>query len=178
MYGFYLLYNFVYLDLTWNLLSNLEILWNILHAFAQSLQLEVLNSQVLKLCRERLGDHVTIEEYVLGRSLVLGYWKELSASYPKAELGYRLIISVDAADSTQPLSVLHQPPMSSEEANQTGEGLKTNQFEKIMVHTIYLRSRNRLTELRKELELSLGSEYTLGGSPPVLSIPILTPCLR
>ena len=111
-------------------------LYNILHAFAQSLQLEVLYSQVLKLCRERLGDHVTIEEYVLGRSLVLGYWKELSASYPKAELGYRLIISVDAVDSTQPLSFLHQPPMSSEEANQTGEGLKTNQFENIIVHTI------------------------------------------
>jgi len=53
----------------------LKELYGILHAFAQSLQLEVLYSQVLKLCRERLGDFVTIEEYTVGRSLVLGYWK-------------------------------------------------------------------------------------------------------
>ena len=50
-------------------------LYNILHAFAQSLQLEVLYSQVLKLCRERLGDSLVIEEYVVGRSITLSYWK-------------------------------------------------------------------------------------------------------
>lgn len=53
----------------------LKELYDILHSFAQSLQLEVLYSQVLKLCRERLGDLVTIEEYTVGRSLILGYWK-------------------------------------------------------------------------------------------------------
>lgn len=55
--------------------SPLKELYDILHSFAQSLQLEVLYSQVLKLCRERLGDLVRIEEYSVGRSLVLGYWK-------------------------------------------------------------------------------------------------------
>ncbi|CAG7734428.1 unnamed protein product [Allacma fusca] len=153
-------------------------LYNILHAFAQSLQLEVLYSQVLKLCRERLGDYLVIDEYTVGRSIILSYWKELSVLDPKAELGYRMIISVDAADPAQPLGVTHQPPLTPEEATQTGEGLKTNQLEKIMVHTIYLRSRNRLSELRKEIELALVTECTLQGSPPVLSIPILTPCLR
>lgn len=55
--------------------SPLKELYDILHAFAQSLQLEVLYSQVLSLCRQRLGDLVSIEEYTVGRSLILGYWK-------------------------------------------------------------------------------------------------------
>jgi hypothetical protein len=50
-------------------------LYDILHSFAQSLQLEVLYSQVLKLCRERLGDYLIIEEYTVGQSLILAYWK-------------------------------------------------------------------------------------------------------
>jgi mediator of RNA polymerase II transcription subunit 14 len=53
----------------------LKEIYDILHSFAQSLQLEVLYSQVLKLCRERMGEFISIEEYTVGRSLVLGYWK-------------------------------------------------------------------------------------------------------
>lgn len=183
-------------------------LYDILHLFAQSLQLEVLYSQVLKLCRERLGDFLTVEEYTVGRSIVLGYWKyvsqlvftknyaylvssfylfyslvrysfrELSALDPKAELGYRLIISVDFSDSAQPLGVSHQPQLSPDEVVQTEEGLKHNQLEKILVQTVYLRSKNRLTELKKEVEHFLGMDCTLQGSPPILSIPILTNCFK
>jgi len=105
-------------------------------------------------------------------------YRELSALDPKAELGYRVIISVDFNDPAQPLGVSHQPPLSSEETIQTGEGLKNNQLEKILVQTVYLRSRNRLTELRKEVEHFLGMDCSLQGSPPILSIPILTHCLR
>ncbi|XP_021960036.1 mediator of RNA polymerase II transcription subunit 14 isoform X1 [Folsomia candida] len=158
--------------------SPLKELYDILHAFAQSLQLEVLYSQVLKLCRERLGDLVSIEEYTVGRSLILGYWKELSALDPKAELGYRLVISTDPADPAQPLGVTHQPPLTMEEANQTCEGLRSNQLEKIMVHTVYLRSKNRLSDLKKEVEIFLGVSCTLQGSPPILSIPVLAHCLK
>lgn len=53
----------------------LKELYDMLHTFAQSLQLEVLYTQVLKLCRERLGEYLIIEEYVVGRSLKLGYWR-------------------------------------------------------------------------------------------------------
>ena len=117
-----------------------------------------------------LLEPVVIDEFLI--------FRELSTLDPKAELGYRVIISVDQADPAQPLGVSHQPPLTAEEAAQTGEGLKTNQLEKIMVHTVYLRSRNRLSELRKEVELALGTECTLHGSPPVLSIPVLTPCMK
>lgn len=53
----------------------LKELYDILHSFCTSLQLEVLYSQVLKLCRERLGEYLSIEEYVVSRSLTLGYWR-------------------------------------------------------------------------------------------------------
>ena len=50
-----------------------------------------------------------------------------------------------------------------------------------MVHSIYVRTRQRLAELKADLKkrLNLGDlEPTLHGSPAVLSIPILEYCLR
>lgn len=102
----------------------------------------------------------------------------MSALDPRAELGYRVIISVDNVDPAQPLGVTHQPPLSAEETNLTHQGLRTNQLEKIIVQTVYLRSKSRLGELKKTLEHMLDIECTLRGSPPILSIPILTPCFE
>lgn len=102
----------------------------------------------------------------------------MSALDPKAELGYRVIISVDYNDPAQPLGVSHQPPLSAEETILTEDGLKHNQLEKILVQTVYLRSKNRLTELKKEVEHFLEMDCTLQGSPPVLSIPILANCFK
>jgi mediator of RNA polymerase II transcription subunit 14 len=104
--------------------------------------------------------------------------RELSALDPKAELGYRFVISSDPSDPAQPLGVTHQPPLSTEETSQTCEGLRNNQLEKILVHTVYLRSKNRLSDLKKDIELFLNIESTLQGSPPILSVPILSHCLK
>lgn len=47
------------------------------------------------------------------------------------------------------------------------------------VHTIYLRTKRRLAELKEELEAALGGvECSLQGSPVILSVPVLVPCLR
>ena len=54
-------------------------------------------------------------------------------------------------------------------------------LERILVHSIYVRTRQRLAELKEDLKtrLNLGDlEPTLHGSPAVLSIPILEYCLR
>ena len=54
-------------------------------------------------------------------------------------------------------------------------------LERILVHSIYVRTRQRLAELNVDLKkrLNLGDlEPTLHGSPAVLSIPILEYCLR
>ena len=54
-------------------------------------------------------------------------------------------------------------------------------MERLLVHSIYVRTKRRLFELKKEIQrrLNLGDvEATLHGSPAVLSVPILQPCLR
>ena len=51
-------------------------LYNVLHAFCLSLQLEVLFSPTQKLQQERLGGVLNVESYVVGTSLQLNYWRE------------------------------------------------------------------------------------------------------
>jgi hypothetical protein len=72
----------------------LHLLYSILHSFCQSLQLEVLHSQTHKLCYERLGDSVRVEEYRPGLCLTVSYWRQLAAKDPFSEMGYRLSVQV------------------------------------------------------------------------------------
>jgi mediator of RNA polymerase II transcription subunit 14 len=49
--------------------------YNCLHFFCQSLQLEVLYSQTLRLMRDRLDDHIHVDEYIPGKCLTVSYWR-------------------------------------------------------------------------------------------------------
>lgn len=49
--------------------------YNCLHFFCQSLQLEVLYSQTLRLMRDRLDDNIHVDEYGPGRCLTVSYWR-------------------------------------------------------------------------------------------------------
>lgn len=49
--------------------------YNCLHFFCQSLQLEVLYSQTLRLMRDRLDDHIHVDEYIPGKGLTVSYWR-------------------------------------------------------------------------------------------------------
>jgi len=158
-------------------------LYKVLHSMAQLLQLEVLYNQTLRLCSERLGDYIRVEEYVPGRALTISYWRELSSRDPAVEQGYRLSVQVDPQDTTKPLIVVHTPSLTSKEAETAEKSIRTEHLsvESLLVHTIYVRTRARLTELKTELQKKLGLgdvEPTLHGSPAVLAIPILQPCLR
>ena len=79
--------------------------------------------------------------------------------------------------------VIHTPALTLKEAELAERSIRTERLsvESLLVHTIYVRTRARLTELRTEVQrrLKLGDvEATLHGSPAVLSVPILQPCLR
>jgi mediator of RNA polymerase II transcription subunit 14 len=100
---------------------------------------------------------------------------------------YALIfLQVDPHDAARPLMVCHVPPLSatSPEADlATEKAIRSDHIsmERLLVHSIYVRTKSRLNELRIELQrrLNLGDvEATLHGSPAVLSIPILQPCMR
>ncbi|KAJ8973062.1 hypothetical protein NQ317_018790 [Molorchus minor] len=105
------------------LVDNLQPLtevYNCLHFFCQSLQLEVLYSQTLRLMRDRLDDHIHVDEYVPGKCLVVSYWRELTSKGKeqankdlRSELGYKLTVQVDVHDPARPLAVLHVPSLGT-----------------------------------------------------------------
>ena len=161
-------------------------LYNTLHSLCLALQLEVLNSQTMKLCYERLGDYVRVEEYIPGGCLTLSYWRDLTTRDPNSELGFRFSVQVDPHDAARPLTVCHVPPLSHNAADAdlaTEKAIRSEHIsmERLLVHSIYVRTKSRLNDLRTDLQkrLNLGDvEATLHGSPAVLSVPILQPCLR
>jgi len=163
--------------------SPLEDLYSVLHNLAQLLQLEVLYTQVVRLCQDRLGNYIRVEEYILGRALTISYWRELASKDPVQEAGWRLSVQVDPHDTARPLMVVHTPALTVKEADLAERSIRTERLsvESLLVHTIYVRTRARLTELKTKVQQRLklgGVEATLHGSPAVLSIPILQPCLR
>lgn len=102
---------------------------------------------------------------------------------PNSELGYRFSVQVDPHDAAKPLLVCHVPTLPAKEAELAEQAIRTDHIsmERLLVHSIYARTKSRLRDLKTEVQrrLNLGDvEATLHGSPAVLSIPILQPCLR
>lgn len=164
-------------------------LYTVLHTFSQSLQLEVLHSQTKRLCQERLGDLIRVEEYITGQRLTISYWKDLASRELKTDMGYRVTAQVCTSHAGgsdvigKPLQILHNPPLSTKDSEMAEQSIRSDQLslEKLLIHTIYMRTRTRLLELKVELQPKLGQQHAdciVQGSPPVLHLPILSPCLR
>ncbi|XP_075216285.1 mediator complex subunit 14 isoform X2 [Lycorma delicatula] len=152
-----------------------------LHFFCQSLQLEVLYSQTLRLCRDRLDGHIHVDEYTPGKCLSISYWRELTSKDPRSELGYRLTVLVDTHDPARPLTVQHVPTLGNKECEIADRAIRSDllSMERLLVHTIYVRTKSRLSDLKTELQTMLkDAECQLQGSPAILSVGILQPCLR
>lgn len=160
--------------------------YNCLHQFCQSLQLEVLYTQTLRLCRDRLDDHVHVEEYMIGNKLTVSYWRELSGSKDagnRSEMRYRVTIQ---ADPTGPLQIYHFPTTSlgtkdseSKVRERTELAVKMLSMERLLVHTVYFRSIARLTDVQTEFKTFMKDvDCNLQGTTAILTIPVLNPCLR
>lgn len=139
-----------------------------LRFFCRSLSLELLYTQTLRLCRDRLAQHVQVDNYIPGQKLQVSYWRELGC-----ELGYRVIISTEG-DS---LSVSHVPALSGGERVAAALTPHAPSMERLLAHTVHIRSRQRLNDLRILLS-DLGVDCSVGGWPCVLSCSILFPSLR
>ncbi|XP_054168688.1 mediator of RNA polymerase II transcription subunit 14-like [Oppia nitens] len=143
--------------------------YNTLHSFCLSLQLEVLHAQAIRLCFERLDDFIRIEGYSPGNCLVLSYWRE-----HKDDKGFKLCVQIDSIHPSRPLQVIHCPELEMKD-----ESLKSDYFsiEKKLLQTTYERSKQKLSQLRKELdELNVGKSV-ISGAPAVLHISFLQPCM-
>lgn len=126
-----------------------------LHYFCQSLQLEVLYTQTLRLKIDRLEDHVHVDEYVPGARLTVSYWRELTTKDPKSELGYRFTVQTDPNDSARPLTVIHMPSISAKETREIADRSVRSDLlsmERLLVHTVHIRSLARLNDVKVEFQ--------------------------
>ncbi|KAG1686097.1 Mediator of RNA polymerase II transcription subunit 14 [Nymphon striatum] len=150
-------------------------IYDCLHSFCQSLQLEVLHSQAYRLMNERLGDYIRIEEYNTGKNLTTSYWREMQ-SKECDNLGYRITIQVDRHNSFKPLQAIHLPPLNSEELLDTEQAIRCDHLsiENLLVQTIFIRSKQKLTELKEFIDKNLSvTEMSVSSSPAILHVPIL-----
>ncbi|XP_071483080.1 mediator of RNA polymerase II transcription subunit 14-like [Diadema antillarum] len=154
-------------------------MYNVLHTFCQSLQLEVLYSQVQRLITERWGEHVMIDKYTAGERLVISYWRSQSLHTSKQPEFYKLSVTIDDDDVAKPLQVLHDPPLEMVDAKQVNQAIRCDHLavERLLVETVLVRSRMKLMELQGQLEKDLpGYKCQVSGTPPLLKIPIVKPC--
>lgn len=153
-----------------------------LHYFCQSLQLEVMYTQTLQLCRDRLDDHIHVDQYVAGNKLTVSYWRELSNRDPKSEVGYKLTVQADPIDGAKPLAIHHVPSIGGNKESEVADRAVRSDMlsmERLLVHTVYIRSLARLTDLKAEFQTFMKDvDFHLQGTPAILTIPVLFPCLR
>lgn len=126
-----------------------------LHYFCQSLQLEVLYTQSLRLMIDRLDDNIHVDEYVPGVKLTLSYWRELTSKDPRSELGYRFTVQTDPTDNARPLTVLHMPSIGAKESTEIADrSVRSDHLsmERLLVHVVYVRSLARLNDVKIEFQ--------------------------
>ena len=151
--------------------------YNTLHSFCLSLQLEVLQAQAFRLCRERLEDFIRIDDYVPGNRLLISYWKETPSS--KDDKCFRLCVQIDSSEPTRPLQVIHFPELGHKDSSHSFQAIKSEYFsvEKILIQTTYERAKQKLIQLKKELDEKNVGQSILSGSPSVLQISFIQPCM-
>ncbi|XP_072935893.1 mediator of RNA polymerase II transcription subunit 14 [Epargyreus clarus] len=139
-----------------------------LRYFCRSLSLELLYTQTLRLCRDRLARHLQVDRYIPGQKLQVSYWRELGC-----ELGYRVIIGAEG----ESLCVWHVPALTGGERVAGALTPHAPSMERLLAHTVHVRSRQRLNDLRV-LFNDLGVECSVSGWPCVLACSVVSPCLR
>lgn len=163
-------------------------LYNCLHSFCQSLQLEVLHSQVLRLCRDRLRECMFVDEYSAGSRLVISYWRQTVIKdefdrehfVNKESSCCKLCVQMDPNDPSKPLQVTHVPHLNHKDSQLADQAIKSDflSVEKLLIHTVHIRTKHKLSELCEVLKPLLGlSDCRIAGSPAVLHVPILQPCM-
>lgn len=70
---------------------------------------------------------------------------------------YRLTVHTDPHDSARPLAITHLPSLAVKDAEVADRAMRTDllSIERLLVHTIYLRTKARLAELKQELQTLL-----------------------
>ncbi|XP_032386299.1 mediator of RNA polymerase II transcription subunit 14 isoform X1 [Etheostoma spectabile] len=160
----------------------LQDMYNCLHSFCLSLQLEVLHSQTLMLIRERWGDLVQEERYVPAKYLTLTVWNQqvLGRKTGTASV-HKVTIKIDESDGSKPLQISHEPPLPACDSKLMERAMKIDHLsvEKLLIDSVHARSNQKLQELKAILKTSNPSDNSfIETALPTLVIPILEPCGR
>ncbi|XP_041115002.1 mediator of RNA polymerase II transcription subunit 14-like isoform X1 [Polyodon spathula] len=160
----------------------LQDMYNCLHSFCLSLQLEVLHSQTQMLIRERWGDLVQVERYLPAKCLTLSVWNQqvLGRKTGTASV-HKVNIKIDEADGSKPLQVSHEPPLPACDSKLMERAMKIEHLsvEKLLIDSVHARSHQKLQELKAILKSYNGSDNSfIETALPTLVIPILEPCGR
>ncbi|XP_068186008.1 mediator of RNA polymerase II transcription subunit 14 isoform X1 [Antennarius striatus] len=160
----------------------LQDMYNCLHSFCLSLQLEVLHSQTLMLIRERWGDLVQEERYVPAKYLTLAVWNQqvLGRKTGTASV-HKVTIKIDESDVSRPLQISHEPPLPVCDSKLMERAMKIDHLsvEKLLIDSVHARSHQKLQELKAILKGSNPCDNSfIETALPTLVIPILEPCGR
>ncbi|XP_029936599.1 mediator of RNA polymerase II transcription subunit 14 isoform X2 [Myripristis murdjan] len=160
----------------------LQDMYNCLHSFCLSLQLEVLHSQTLMLIRERWGDLVQVERYLPAKYLTLAVWNQqvLGRKTGTASV-HKVTIKIDDSDGSKPLQISHEPPLPACDSKLMERAMKIDHLsvEKLLIDSVHARSHQKLQELKAILKASNPSDNSfIETALPTLVIPILEPCGR
>ncbi|XP_077583532.1 mediator of RNA polymerase II transcription subunit 14 [Stigmatopora nigra] len=160
----------------------LQDMYNCLHSFCLSLQLEVLHSQTLMLIRERWGDLVQEEQYMPAKYLILTVWNQqvLGRKTGTASV-HKVTIKIDESDGSKPLQISHDPPLPACDSRLMERAMKIDHLsvEKLLIDSVHARSHQKLLELKAVLKGSNPTDSSfIETALPTLVIPILEPCGR
>ncbi|KAM6986472.1 mediator of RNA polymerase II transcription subunit 14 isoform 2-T2 [Aplochiton taeniatus] len=160
----------------------LQDMYNCLHSFCLSLQLEVLHSQTLMLYRERWGDLVQVERYMPAKCLTLAVWnQQVLGKKTGTAAVHKVTIKIDETDGSKPLQISHEPPLPVCDSKLMERAMKIDHLsiEKLLIDSVHARSHQKLMELKAILKTSNQSDNSfIETALPTLVIPILEPCGR
>nr|XP_021505651.1 mediator of RNA polymerase II transcription subunit 14-like [Meriones unguiculatus] len=129
----------------------LQDMYNCLHYFCLSLQLEVLHSQTLMLIRERWGDLVQVERYHAGKCLSLSVCNQqvLGRKTGTASI-HKVTIKIDENDVAKPLQILHDPPLQASDSKLVERAMKIDHLsvEKLLIDSVHAGAHQKLQELK------------------------------
>ncbi|XP_053418803.1 mediator of RNA polymerase II transcription subunit 14-like [Nycticebus coucang] len=158
----------------------LQDMYNCLHSFCLSLQLEVLHSQTLMLIRERWGDLVQVERYHAGKCLSLSVWNQqvLGRKTGTASV-HKVTIKIDENDVATPLQIFHDPPLPASDSKLVERAMKIDHLsiEKLLIDSVHARAHQKLQELKAILRgFNANENSSIETALPALIVPILEPC--
>ncbi|CAH8562789.1 unnamed protein product [Schistosoma turkestanicum] len=162
-------------------------LYDMLHAFSLSLQLDMLHEQAQRARSKRPPDQLTIEAYRPSRCLSISYWHGLARTQYNSVMAldgklhptaYLLTIHVDATEPQRPLCVSHRPELTTSKSQLVGATVQGDclSIETLLTRTMVARAEQMLQDLRQELLILSPGPVRLADAPLCLYVPLLWPC--